>query len=306
MTGPISISDNIRGALWMACAAATFAVMVVMIRALSDTMSAFEILFFRNLFGTLVMVPWLMRVGASTLRTKKMPMYLLRTGLAYFAALSWYYAIIVMPVGEAVALHFTLPLFTIIAGAVMLGEPLDMRRSIATLVGFAGIMVVLRPGVEAIALPAFVVLASAAIYGVCNIMTKMLLRTESAELIAFYGNILMVPISLVPALFEWVTPGWADLPWLIGLGASNAVFHVSMNRAFKYGETSIVMPVDFVRLPFTVLIGLVFFAETPDIWVGVGAVIIFASTYYITRFEALRKKTTKITTKINETKTPAE
>ena len=290
MIKPGAASGNLRGILWMSMAALVYTVMNIAIRKLSADFSTFEILFFRNLIIVTLMLPWLIHSGFGALKTDRMNIHLMRSGVSYFAGLTWFYALAIMPLGEAVALHFTLPLFATLAAVFFLGERVDLGRWGATALGFAGVLVIMRPGVEAVSTGAVVVLLSAAFSAWATILIKVLARTEAINLIVFYLNALMLPISLVPALFFWITPGWADIPWILLLGTANWAAHQCLTRSLAAADASVAMPFDYLRMPFTAAVGFLVFAEVLDFWIWVGSLIIFASTILMARREARSRR----------------
>lgn len=277
-----------RGALWMVFSCATFACMAAIIRHLSAELSPLEIVFFRNLFGLLVLLPWLAREGLGGVRTRKLPLYVARSIVGLTAMFAWFSALGMMPLADAVALNFTVPLFAIIASILLLHERVGIHRWSATLVGFAGTVVILRPGVTEFSLGAAFALGSAAGFALSMALIKILSRTESPATIVFYQGLIMTPLSLIPALLVWQTPSWVELAWLLGLGALATAAHLGLARAFSIAEASSIVPIDFVRLPFAAAFGYFLFGEAVDLWTWVGAAIIIASTVYIARRESLK------------------
>jgi drug/metabolite transporter (DMT)-like permease len=280
-----ALPGPIRGGLWMTFAGFCFAGMNVLIRQLSLDMHPFEVVFFRNLGGLVFMLPWLMRVGASALRTDHTRYYLGRSFLGFLSMLLWFSALAMMPVAEATALSFTSPLFATIFAVILLHEVVRARRWTATAIGFVGAMIILRPGMSELGLAHVLVLASSALAGVNAILVKQLTRSESANAIVTYMTLYIVPMSLIPALFVWTMPPphtW----WLIGLlGLLATIGHQAMTRAFVATETSIVMSFDYARLPFVALIAWFAFGELPDIWTWVGAAVIVGASAYIAHRE---------------------
>ena len=191
-----------------------------------------------------------------------------------------------VPVADAVALSFTAPLFTTILAIIILKEVVRLRRWTATLVGFAGAMLILRPGFATVDPVLLLVILSSAGMAAAFIVIKILSRTESSSTIVAYLNLFMVPAALVPALFVWQWPTAGEYLWLFLIGVFGTCAHLAMTKAFSIAETTVVMPFDFTRLPFTALIGYIAFSEVPDLWTWIGAAVIFASTFYIARREA--------------------
>lgn len=277
----------VRGALLMAGAAVSFACMAVIIRICSQQVHAFEIAFFRNLFGLAFMLPWLLRgPGIGQLATGRFGLYLLRAVLGIAAMLSFFWALTAMPVAGAVAISFTAPLFITVGAALVLGEVVRVRRWSATLVGFAGMLLMLRPGASTLHPAALAALFSAVAMAGSALAIKALSGTESSRAIVTWMVVLMTPLSLPAALLVWEWPEPATWVLLVATGGLGTVGHLLLTSALKTGDASYVMPFDFVRLPAAALLAWWLFAETVDIWTWIGAAIIFAATVYITRREA--------------------
>jgi drug/metabolite transporter (DMT)-like permease len=270
----------------MLLAAAAFAVMTALVRVMGTTMHPFEIAFWRNLYGLLFMVPWIARVGFVALRTRRIGGYTLRAACGLSAMLLWFWAITVMPLDEAVALSFTAPLFASVAAVVFLGERMGMRRTGALLAGFAGTLVILRPGVQAIGQPALLVLAASLFIAISITMVKTLSRSESPAAIVTWMGVFMTPMSLIPAAFFWTWPTMGETLMLIVMGAFATVGQVAMTRAYAATDATVVLPFDYARLPFAAAIAYVAFAERSDGWTWAGAAIIAGSTVYIAHRES--------------------
>jgi drug/metabolite transporter (DMT)-like permease len=151
-------------------------------------------------------------------------------------------------------------------------------------------MIILRPGLSAITLPAMVVLGGSAAVAGSIIMVKILSRTEPASLIVAYMGIYLVPMSLIPALLVWTTPSGTDWLWLIFIGAVATIAQLAITHAYAAADATVVLPFDYTRLLFTALIGYLAFGERPDAWTWVGAAVIAASAIYIARREAKRSR----------------
>lgn len=275
----------LQGALWMIAASAGFAAMNGAIRHISTEIHPFEIAFFRNFFGFLFMLPWLMSAGLGALKTDRLGLYTLRGAFGIAAMMAWFWSLSVMPLAEAVALNFTLPLFATILAAVILREVVRVRRWTAIFIGFVGAMVILRPGAQEIGLPQLMVLFAALMMAATAITVKVLARTESPVAIVMYMTIFLTPLSAIPAVFVWEWPDWNSLVWLASIGLIANFSHLCITHAFKVADASAVMPFDFARLVFVAIIGYVFFDEFADTWTWVGAGIIAVSAVYIAHRE---------------------
>ena len=216
-------------------------------------------------------------------------MHVVRTLFALFAMATLYYALAFIPVAQAVALTFLIPLFTTIAAGTVLREKVGIHRWGATLVGLGGALVIIRPGVTDVSLPILLVVLSSALYAGAWSSVKILTRTDSAAVTVFWMNLLMLPLTAIPLVFFWITPGPEDILPIVVMALSGWAAHFFQARAFKAADASAVMPYDFLRLPLGALFGYLLFAELIDGWTWAGAVVIFLAGYYITRREALQK-----------------
>jgi drug/metabolite transporter (DMT)-like permease len=277
----------VRGALLMTGSACAFAVMAILIRLASDRIHAFEIAFFRNLFGLMFMLPWIARgTGLSRLATPRFGLYMLRAVFGIAAMLSFFWALTAMPLAGAVALSFTAPLFITIGAAVILRETVGARRWSATLVGLAGTLIILRPGAASVQPAALAALFSAVAMAGSALSIKVLTRTEPTDAIVTWMVVLMTPLSLPAALWVWETPDWQTWLWLVLIGAFGTIGHMMLTRAMKVADASYVMPFDFTRLPAVALMAWLLFGETVDAFTWAGALVIFGATVYIVQREA--------------------
>ena len=275
-------------AFWAVLAAVSFAVMMTSVRHMDGKFDAFEIVFFRALIGVFIVIPLVTKSGLKALRTERMPMHIVRTLFALFAMATLYYSLAELAVAQAIALTFLIPLFTTIAAGTLLGERVGIHRWSATLVGFAGAMVIIRPGFVEVSGPVLLVVLSSALYAGAWSSVKILTRTDSAAVTVFWMNVLMVPLTAIPLFWVWVTPSVEDILPLLIMALSGWSAHFCQARAFESSDASAVMPFDFLRLPLGAFFGYLLFAEFIDAWTWTGAVIIFLAGYYITRREALR------------------
>jgi len=287
---------TVTGAVWMVAACAGFATMTGLIRHISSELHAFEIAFFRNLFGLMVMLPWLARVGFAGLKTKRIGLYTARGITGMMALLCWFWAVTVLPLADATALSFTSPLFATVLAVVVLSEVVRARRWIALGMGFVGAVIILRPGAHPIGWAEVAVLFSALMMAASATIIKRLSDTESPNAIVMYMTIYLTPMSFLPALLVWKTPSWEMLGWLFVMGVIATLAHQCLTRSFAIADASAVLPFDFTRLLFAALIGYVVFDQVPDIWIGIGAAVIVASSVYIAHREAVVARSERLAT----------
>ncbi|MGH6662291.1 MAG: DMT family transporter [Rhodospirillales bacterium] len=277
----------VEGALWMVFAAAAFAGMAGVVRHVSGDLHPFEIVFFRNLFGLVFMLPWLAKSGLGVLKTRRLGLYTVRAVLNVIAMLAAFSALAMMPIADAMALSFTAPLFGTVLAALVLAEGVRLRRWAATGIGFLGAMLILRPGFGEMNPAALLALVGAAAVAATGTVIKMLSGTEPVNAIVAYMVIFLTPMSLVPALYVWTAPDLESLLWLAILGGLGTLAHIGVTRAFKAADASLVLPFDFVRLPFAALIGYAAFDERPDAWTWTAAAVIAGATLYVAGSEAM-------------------
>jgi drug/metabolite transporter (DMT)-like permease len=282
-------SNIIVGGGWMLMACAGFAVMTGLVRYVADSgVHPWEVSFFRSFFSLLVMSPWIAKAGVAGLRTARLKLYTMRSAIGMVSMLAWFWSVSLLPIAEATALGFTAPFFTTILAALVLHEVVRLRRWMAVIVGFAGTLIILRPGASDIpAAGAAVALFAACTQAVSTILVKTLARTESPNAIVAYMGIYLAPMSLIPALFVWSWPNWSQLGWMALVGTVGTFAHLCFTRALKAADASAVMPIDFARLVFVAIIGIVVFDQIPSVWTWVGAAVIFASGVYVVRREAI-------------------
>ncbi|MFL2682726.1 MAG: DMT family transporter [Alphaproteobacteria bacterium] len=278
----------------MIIATVLFSVMHASIKYMSSSLHPFEIAFFRNLFGLIVIAPWFIRYGLEPLKTKKIKLHLARSFFNVIAMLSFFYSLSIAPLADVASLAFTAPLFASILAVVFLKEIIGIKRIIAIILGFIGAIIVIDPVYSSINNGHILTLLSASVWSVSLIIIKILGRTESSVTITSYMVIIMIPLSGIAALFYWETPTINDLIFLVIIGISGTAAQMLLAQALRQGDTSIIMPFDFLKLIWAVGIGYLFFFEVPSLNTWLGSIIIFLSTLYIAYREKILSKKIKI------------
>ncbi len=282
-----------RGIFWMVFASAFYAATYATVHHLASDFDTFQIVWFRSAMGVLLMLPWLMKAGVSTLKTDRFGLYAARTGMNYAGMVMLMWGLAHLQLQTVTGLMFTSPLFTVLFVATILGERVGIRRWSALVVGFIGAMIIIRPGGVDFGLTSLAVLSTSALYALVNTTTKSLATTDDSNKIVFWVFFLMMIVGLGPTIYTWKPIALDHLPWIVALGIFSSAATQGVTRALAVGEASVVMPFNFLKLPFAATLGLVFFAEIPDLWTGIGALVIFASTYYIARREAALRAAAK-------------
>lgn len=285
--GFLALPPIVQAALMMSGGAACVALQNSMIRIVSAEIHTFEIVFFRNLFGLLALLPAMGGgVGLTLLRTSRPGRMLVMSSAHLGGMVCYFMAIAYLPLAEVIALGFSKPLFVTLGAALVLGEVVRARRWSAVVVGFVGVMVVLQPGVEAISPYALLILGGTVLGAVVTLMIKRLTATERIATIVWYQALISTVFALPLCLLHWRMPDLVGWLMLIAIGALGTLSWLAMTRSIFLVDASAVVPFEFLRLPFAALVAYLLFAEVPSVWTWVGGAVIFATSIYIAHREA--------------------
>lgn len=269
----------------MTAASLFFAVGYIAVRELSPKFTAYEMVFYRSLITVVAMLPWIARVGLGRLRTRRRLLHGSRAVLTYAGMVCLFYGIAHMPLADATALLFTAPLFTVVIAGWTLGDPIGARRSFAIMVGFAGALIVIRPGIVEISWPMLAVMLTALCYGTGNAATRALALTEDPNAVVFYMFALMLPIGIGPTLYYAAVPTWPEVGWLLLLGVSTFFSQQCLTRSYVEATAAVVTPAFYLQLPIIAAFAFMLYGEEPAIWVWLGGGVIAAAAYFIVRTE---------------------
>ncbi len=278
--GPARAHHPLRAALWMGGALLCFSLMAIAVRELLDTMGTFQILFFRSSISFLMVLAVLPRYGIGALRTRRIGLHATRNVLHFGGQAAWVYAIGVLPLATVFAIEFTMPVWTAVLAVLLLGERLDRGRIVMLVLGLAGILIILRPGLAVIHPGALATLAAAIFFAAVMVATKRLSATDSPLAVLFYMSLMQMPLGLATALPGWVAPTGTDLPWILAVGGAGFGSHYCLTRAFMHADATFVVPLDFLRLPLIAVVGTAFYGEPIELATLLGAAVIFAGIYY--------------------------
>lgn len=286
-----ALPGNLRGALWMLLAGLLFSVMGAIIKALGARLDAFQIGFFRCAVGLVAVLPFMLRSGRAAFPRRRLALHATRGALGTAAMFCSFYALTVLPLADATAISFAVPLFTIPFAVLLLGEVVRWRRWTATGVGFAGVLVMVGPGGGALEPAVAIAVLGALLVALVNVTVKQLSRTEPPLAIVFSFSVVATLTSAVPAAVVWRAPTASELALLMAVGALGATAQTCAIRGFAVGEATAVVPFDYVRLLYAGLIGYWIFAEVPGWTTLAGAALIVLATLYIARREAMLGRT---------------
>lgn len=282
----VRTSATLRAVLWMSGTLLSFSAVAISVRELLATYGTFQILFLRSFVALLMVLAVLPRFGLAALRTRRLGVHVARNLFHFGGQLAWVYAISALTLATVFAIEFTMPVWTALLAVFVLGERLNPARVVMLACGFAGILIILRPGFELVHPAALVMLAGALAFAASVIATKQLSGSDSALAILFYMSLIQLPFGLVPALAQWVAPALADAPWILCLGGAGFSAHYCMTRAFRLADASLIVPLDFLRLPLIAVVGALAYRERLEPAVLLGAVVMFAGIYYSVRRES--------------------
>ncbi len=294
---PPKAVDNRRAALWLLVSATLFTFTGVLVKSLGQTLHPFEISFFRGLVALAVILPIFWRTGGirKGMQTQIPLLQLTRGVVGSLAMFLGFYAIVVLPLAEAQAISFSRNLFLVPLAAFILSEAVGPRRALAAMVGFVGVLIMLRPGFGAgdaglvLSLGAAAALGHAFLVALATVLVNIASRYDGPVTLMFYTNTVSVTLIAIPTFFVWQTPTWNEFFMLVAMGILATISHNCFIRAFALGEASVIAPVDYSRLIFAALAGWLIFSDVPDIYTIIGALIIVGSSFYIVRREAMQK-----------------
>ena len=266
----------------------SFAAMAISVRELIAHMSIAEILELRTAV-TLVMVAALaIAHGRAAIATRRLPLHSVRALVHLAGQYCWSYAIGALTLATVFAIEFTMPIWVALLAAAFLHERLNRGRIVQLVLGLAGVLIILRPGAGVFQPAALVMLLGSLFYAGNMIFTKRLSTTESGLAVIFWMSVVQLPVTVIAAWTSWVTPRLADAPWIAVIGVGSFAAHYSITQAMKLAPATVVVPIDFVRLPLIAVVGALFYAEPFDPLVIVGAAVIFIGTYYSLRHDTRR------------------
>ncbi len=288
--------NNRRAALWLLASAIMFTFTGVVVKTLGETLHPFEISLFRGLVALAVILPIFARTGgiSAGMKTQIPLLQMMRGVVGSLAMFLGFYAIVALPLADAQAISFSRNLFLVPLAAFILAEAVGPRRAIAAAIGFIGVLIMLRPGMESggdeaamiLSLGAAAALGHAFLVALATVLVNIASRYDGPVTLMFYTNIVSVTLIAIPTIFVWQTPNMDELMMLVAMGVLATASHNCFIRAFAMGEASVIAPVDYSRLIFAALAGWLVFASVPDIYTIIGASIIVASSFYIVRREA--------------------
>jgi drug/metabolite transporter (DMT)-like permease len=267
--------SKLKAALWMAGFLSLMLLMAISGREAARELKIFQIMEFRSGLGLLMLCPVIYFAGGfGMLRTSRLPMHAARALLHYAGQYGWFLALTLIPLGQVVSIEFTMPIWTAILAASFLGERVTVWKAAAIALGLVGVFVIVRPAAGEVNLGQLIVLVAAVSLGVTVVMMKSLTRTEPALAIVFWMMAVQAVAGLLPTLHVWVWPSPYVWACAIAVAFSGTFSHVCMARAMLYADATIVVPMDFLRVPLTATAGWLIYSERLDVFTVLGAMLI--------------------------------
>ncbi|MDA0342031.1 MAG: DMT family transporter [Proteobacteria bacterium] len=282
------LSGNARGSLWLLAGGLFATVMVTGIKFVGQRLPVLEILFFRQMFVFILLTPILTKQFPGAFRTQRLKLHLSRCAISIVAMTTGFTAIVHLPLAEATAISFSRAMFATLLAIIVLKEVVGIRRWSATIIGFIGVLVIVRPSPEGVNEYAVMALFSAALVACNLIMTKSLTTTERpSTIMAYHAGVLTVAYA-VPCWWLWIEPTWTEMGLIVGIALLMSMVQYCMIRGYKEAEASAAQPLEYVRLIYAAGIGFIIFAEVPVIWTWAGATLIIGSSIYTMRRNAMK------------------
>ena len=288
--------NNLRGILWMLLAVTTLSTMFVIIKQMTLELPVFVVAIFRTCISLMLLMPWLARNGMGAIRTTRLPLHFGRAFCGITAFVCVVFSLQKLILADAMTLTFTSPFWSILISVIAMGEVIRGRRIAATVIGFCGVLMVVKPegGIQPAMLLA---LLAALLTSFAMVSMKKLSSTEPPTRVVFYFMLFGTLVLIPPALLSWQTPTAIQFAWLFAAGTLGVIGQAFLARAYDAGEISIVAPFDFMRLPISAVFGFLVFAEVPDLWSIAGTVVIIASAVYLMRRGAAEQREARAASK---------
>lgn len=274
-----------RSAVWMVGAIFAFSLTAIAGKEATSiqepTLSVSQLVFYRNVVGLMcvLLLCFISTRGHPTNTFKRLfyssnlKLHAMRNVSHFSGQWCWFYGLALLPLAHVFAIEFTVPIWTAMFALVFLREKLTMRKLLALVIGFSAVLVILRPGASAVDFASYVVLLGAVAYALSHTLTKQIALHDSALSILLYMHLIQLPMALILVLFDFAWP--QGIVWLYVVLTAIAAMsaHYCLAKALSYSDAMVVMPMDFLRLPFIALLGFLFYEEAIDVWLVVGVLM---------------------------------
>jgi drug/metabolite transporter (DMT)-like permease len=238
-------------------------------------LNVFQVMEMRTIIGFVLLYPLVHRSGGfAAMKTRRPLQHIGRNLIHYAAQLGWFYALTLIPIGQVVSIEFTMPIWTAILAASFLGERMTVWKVLAIALGIVGVFIIVRPVAGEINPGQLIALAAAVGFGVSVAMMKSLTRTEDTVAIIFWMLVIQSAAGFFPSLYVWAWPSPHVWAWVAVIAFCGTFSHFCMARAMLYADATVVLPMDFLRVPLTALMGWLVYSERLDMFTVLGAALI--------------------------------
>lgn len=262
---------TLRAAAWMAGAIASFSGMAIAARIVLGDLSTLQLMFYRNIIAVSVLLLCMPVIGVGRLRIHQPWTHAIRHSIHFLAQYAWFVAIALIPLAQVFALEFTVPIWAVLMGALLLGERITAPRLWAVALGFAGTLVIVRPGIAPVEVGTVVMLAGAVAFSIAHTLTKKITRTDSPMTVLVVMNLAQLPMAAVAFAFAPAWPPAWQWPCLVAVALTALTAHYCLTKALSLAPANVVIPMDFLRLPLIAVLAWWIFQEPLDPWVFAGA-----------------------------------
>lgn len=273
MTAPAP--SNIRAAAWMAGWLAAMLVLMVAGREIARELDVFQLMELRSVIGLAMLAPLIHRNGGLMgMRTARPLQHIGRNVIHYGAQYGWFLALTLIPLAQVVAIEFTMPIWTALLAASFLGERINIWKTLAITLGLVGVVIIAQPGAAAVSPGQLIMVVTAIGFGASIVMVKSLTRTDPAVVIIFWMLVIQSALGLWPAIHVWRWPSGQVWLWVFVIAFCGTYSHYCMTQAMRYADATVVVPMDFLRVPLSAAVGWLVYAERLDLATVIGGVLI--------------------------------
>jgi drug/metabolite transporter (DMT)-like permease len=270
-----------KAAAWMMASIALLLLMAISGRIITREIDVFQVMEMRSVIAFFMLLPLVLREGGfRAMRTTHLVSHIGRNVAHYTGQFAWLMALTMIPLAQVIAIEFTAPIWAALMAAAFLGERLTWRKCVAIGFGLVGVLLILKPGVQPLNPGHVIVLGAAFVFAISFIMTKLLTRTDSPTTIIFWMLVIQSIIGLVPALRVWIWPSASVWPWIFVIAFTGTFAHFCMAKALQHADATVAMPMDYLRVPLSAVIGYLLYAEGVDGLMAVGATLILAGNLF--------------------------
>lgn len=295
-------------AAWMGGTLVSFSLLAVATRELTvhAQLDLFQTIFLRSAVAMALLLPVIIVTKGPSLTTRHPFLHLFRNTFSFIGSYAWYFGIVHLPLANVFALEFTAPIWVALLAMIFLGERMTTSRAIAIALGVVGTLVILRPGLSGFAWESLVVLGAALSFACSMVATKGLTRSESVLQVVLWMSVVQGLMAAGPAFASWQPFGGMAWGWVVAMGVSSLSAHFCLTRALSFADATIVVPMDFLRVPLIAFVGFLTYGEYIDVWVLVGTTVIFLGSYNSVRRERVSARPTGWTEAKNRQGTPRD